>query len=114
MRAPPGRRLPKCSTRSIEEARALARVHPPDLVISDYRLRELRTGGEAIAELRAEFGARLPAVLITGDTAPERLREARSLGIPLLHKPVSRAQLHRRLVSVLARSALPSSEASDL
>jgi two-component system, sensor histidine kinase len=99
---------------SIEEALASARVHPPDLVISDYRLRELRTGGEAIAELRAELGARLPAVLITGDTAPERLREARSLGIPLLHKPVSPAQLHRRLVSVLATSTFPLSEASDL
>lgn len=34
---------------SIEEAQALARAHRPGLVISDYRLRELRTGAEAIA-----------------------------------------------------------------
>ena len=79
----------------------LARAHPPGLVLSDYRLRELRTGAEAIAALRAEFGARLPAVLITGDTAPERSREAHAVGVPLLHKPVSPAQLYRRLVSVL-------------
>jgi signal transduction histidine kinase len=89
---------------SIEEALALARAHPPGLVVSDYRLRELRTGAEAIAALRAEFGSRLPALLITGDTAPERLREARAVGVPLLHKPVSPAQLYRRLVGVLEDS----------
>jgi CheY-like chemotaxis protein len=89
---------------SIEEALALARAHPPGLVVSDYRLRELRTGAEAITALRAEFGSRLPALLITGDTAPERLREARAVGVPLLHKPVSPAQLYRRLVGVLEDS----------
>jgi CheY-like chemotaxis protein len=86
---------------SIEEALALARAHPPGLVISDYRLRELRTGAEAIAALRAEFGVRLPALLITGDTAPQRLREARASGVPLLHKPVSPNELYRGLTCVL-------------
>ncbi|VTU39195.1 ATP-binding response regulator [Variovorax sp. PBL-E5] len=86
---------------SIEEAQTLARAHPPGLVISDYRLRELRTGAEAIALLREEFGAELPALLITGDTAPQRLREARASGVPLLHKPVSPNQLHHGLLCVL-------------
>ena len=86
---------------SIEDAQALARAHPPGLVISDYRLRELRTGAEAIAALRAEFGERLPALLITGDTAPQRLREARASGVPLLHKPVSPNELYRGLTCVL-------------
>lgn len=31
----------------------------------------------------------LPALLISGDTAPERLREARAEGLILLHKPVA-------------------------
>lgn len=94
---------------SIEEALVLARAQRPDLVISDYRLREQRTGAQAIAALRAEFGAQLPALLITGDTAPERLREARASGVPLLHKPVSPALLRRRLVEVLSdsKSAAP-------
>jgi signal transduction histidine kinase len=86
---------------SIEEAQALARAHPPGLVISDYRLRELRTGAEAISALRAEFGERLPALLITGDTAPQRLREARASGVPLLHKPVSPNELYHGLTCVL-------------
>ncbi|MDM0039678.1 hybrid sensor histidine kinase/response regulator [Variovorax sp. J22G21] len=93
---------------SIEEALALARVHPPGLVISDYRLRERRTGAEAIGALRAEFGAALPALLITGDTAPERLREARASGVLLLHKPVSPRQLHHGLMAVLNGGAIDS------
>ncbi|WP_431274948.1 ATP-binding response regulator [Variovorax ureilyticus] len=94
---------------SIEEALALARLRPPGLVISDYRLRELRTGAEAIAALRAEFGQALPALLITGDTAPQRLREARASGVPLLHKPVSPNQLYHGLVCVLNNVELDSS-----
>ncbi len=87
---------------SIEEAQAIARAHRPGLVISDYRLREQRTGAEAIAALRAEFGNDLPALLITGDTAPQRLREARASGVPLLHKPVLPDALYRAVGAVLA------------
>jgi signal transduction histidine kinase/ActR/RegA family two-component response regulator len=86
---------------SIEEALALARAHAPDLVICDYRLREQRTGIEAIAALRTLLGKDLPALLITGDTGAERLREALDSGVPLLHKPVSTSQLYRGLVSAL-------------
>jgi CheY-like chemotaxis protein len=60
----------------------------PDLIISDYRLVAGRTGFEAIARLRDAFGAAIPAFLISGDTAPERLREAAASGFHLLHKPV--------------------------
>ena len=85
---------------SIEEALALVQLNVPDVVISDYRLREQRTGVEAIAALRAVLGDSLPALLITGDTAPERLREAQASGIPLLHKPISPSKLYRKLVEL--------------
>ncbi|MDD5056357.1 MAG: ATP-binding protein [Sideroxydans sp.] len=86
---------------SIEEALDVARTLKPDAVVSDYRLREHRTGLEAIAALRQLLGASLPALLITGDTAPDRLREAQAGGIPLLHKPVSPDHLYSELVKVL-------------
>jgi signal transduction histidine kinase len=85
---------------SIEEAVALVRLHRPDIVICDYRLREQRTGVEAIAALRKLLGETLPALLITGDTAPERLREAQASGLPLMHKPVSPGKLYRKLVEM--------------
>jgi signal transduction histidine kinase/CheY-like chemotaxis protein len=60
----------------------------PDLIVSDYRLADGRTGIEVIERLRSAFSAAIPAFLISGDTDPERLREARAKGYHLLHKPV--------------------------
>jgi signal transduction histidine kinase/CheY-like chemotaxis protein len=89
---------------SIEEALLLARKNPPDVIVSDYRLRGQHTGVEAIAAVRALLGYDLPALLITGDTAPERLREAQASGIPLLHKPVTPGMLYRRLLELQQES----------
>ena len=41
-----------------------------------------------IERLRSTFDAAIPAFLISGDTAPERLQEASASGYDLLHKPV--------------------------
>lgn len=89
---------------SIETALAKARIKAPDLLICDYRLKELRTGGEAIVALRNLLGNSMPAILITGDTAPERLREARASGVLLLHKPVSPSQLYQVILSVMGKT----------
>ncbi len=70
-----------------------ANERKPDLVISDYRLRENETGVEAIRSIQEFVGDEIPGILITGDTAPERLQEARSSGYHLLHKPVKPGQL---------------------
>ena len=47
-----------------------------------------QSGIVAIERLREKLGSDIPAFLISGDTAPERLREARASGYYLLHKPV--------------------------
>jgi len=94
---------------SIEEALDHARRRQPDMAIIDYRLREQRTGAGAAVTLRAEFGSDLPVLLITGDTAPERLREAVASGVPLLHKPVLPGELHRAISYLLSGRALDSS-----
>jgi CheY-like chemotaxis protein len=72
------------------------------LIISDYRLEDGRTGFEVIEYLRAAIGAQIPAFLISGDTAPERLREASASGHYLLHKPVLPMTL-RSVVSQLLK-----------
>jgi GAF domain-containing protein/ActR/RegA family two-component response regulator len=73
----------------------------PDLIISDSRLADGESGVEAIERLRAAVGAPIPAFVITGDTAPERLREARAGGFLLLHKPVSPMALRTTLNRLL-------------
>jgi signal transduction histidine kinase/CheY-like chemotaxis protein len=72
-----------------------------DLIISDSRLAGGDTGIEAIERLRAAAGAPIPAFVITGDTAPERLREASACGFPLLQKPVSPMALRTTLNRLL-------------
>jgi CheY-like chemotaxis protein len=51
--------------------------------------------------VRTALGARIPAFIITGDTAPERLREASAGGFHLLHKPVSPMALRTTLNRLL-------------
>jgi CheY-like chemotaxis protein len=75
----------------------------PDLIISDYRLADGHSGIKAIDDLRASFAAPIPAFLISGDTAPERLREAQESGHHLLHKPVGPMKL-RAMVSQLLKT----------
>jgi len=88
---------------SIEQALAAAQTFPPDVVISDYRLREQQTGAQAISALRELLqNPALPALLITGDTAPERIREAQASGIPLLHKPVAPNVLYSHLIELVS------------
>ncbi|MDN5753447.1 MAG: ATP-binding protein, partial [Nitrosospira sp.] len=69
---------------STEQAVKLASREPPEIVLADLRLRGSDNGIQSIQSIRAlQPGAR--AVLISGDTAPERLREAHDAGIELLH-----------------------------
>ena len=76
----------------------------PDLLICDYRLRDRENGIAVIERLRAEYNADLPAMLITGDTAPDRLAEAQASGLLLLHKPVSNSRLRAAIVRLIAAS----------
>jgi len=79
---------------------------PPDLIISDYRLANGESGIDAIEGLRSALGATIPAFLISGDTAPERLREAAASGYHLLqlHKPVPLMRL-RAMVNRLVKTS---------
>ncbi|TXC67449.1 response regulator [Piscinibacter aquaticus] len=60
----------------------------PDLCIVDYRLESGRNGVEAIAALRQRFGARLPAIVVTGSTMSTLDKEAQEKDFHLLLKPV--------------------------
>ncbi|TVR97146.1 MAG: PAS domain S-box protein [Rhodospirillales bacterium] len=79
----------------------------PDLIIADYHLRDGATGVDAIEQVRAATGWRMPALLITADHSTHLHREAAARGYPLLNKPVKPAQL-RALVTHLLGQAGPS------
>jgi CheY-like chemotaxis protein len=70
------------------EALASASQSRPDVVLADMRLRGGDSGIAAVRAIREAVG-HVPALLVSGDTAPDRLQEASRAGIRLLHKPVS-------------------------
>jgi len=72
----------------------------PCLIISDYRLRGEEHGIAAIEQLQSEYNDDIPAMLITGDTAPDRLKEAQASGYLLLHKPVGNLRLRAAIAGL--------------
>lgn len=76
----------------------------PGLIICDYRLRAHENGIRVIERLRSEYNDdEIPGMLITGDTAPDRLKEAQESGLLLLHKPVSNSRLRAAITHLMAR-----------
>ncbi|MFO1427973.1 MAG: ATP-binding protein [Steroidobacteraceae bacterium] len=60
------------------------------------------TGADVVRQLRAELGARVPAVLLTGDQSPARDRHAAGVVDSVLEKPVDAAELLRRIAQLVA------------
>lgn len=92
------------AARSGEDAMDQLADHPlpPDAIVADYRLTEGRTGVEVVRQVEQRYGGSIPAILITGDTAADRLREAIGSGLPVLHKPVNGRKLQSLLEELLS------------
>ncbi len=73
----------------------------PNAIIADYRLQNEQTGTAAIHEIRRRFGAAIPALIITGDTAAQRLDEIAKEDIAFLHKPTPPGKLRAFLRSAV-------------
>jgi two-component system, sensor histidine kinase len=64
-------------------------------------LRDNEIGSAVIERLRNEYNDSVPGMLITGDTAPDRIKEARASGYLLLHKPVTNEVLHAAIARLM-------------
>jgi CheY-like chemotaxis protein/anti-sigma regulatory factor (Ser/Thr protein kinase) len=80
---------------------ALSRLGmPPDAIIADFRLPGAENGLQLIARVRERHPS-ASAILVTGDVAPDTLREAQAAGHSLLHKPLRPARLRSLLGAAL-------------
>jgi signal transduction histidine kinase/ActR/RegA family two-component response regulator len=73
----------------------------PDIVLVDFRLRDGDNGLATVRAVRERLPG-LPAIMISGDTAPSRIREANDAGVELLHKPVMVDELKRAISDACA------------
>lgn len=85
---------------STESAVSQAKNHAPDILFADFRLRGEDDGLTTIRRIR-DLYPDTPALLISGDTDPQRLREAHDNGIRLLHKPVRSVEMQAAIAEVL-------------
>ncbi|MDM0114826.1 hybrid sensor histidine kinase/response regulator [Variovorax sp. J22R133] len=83
-----------------QAARLLQCGFVPDVLLVDYRLRE-ETGLDVLARLRLHQPG-LVAVIVTGETAPDRFAELSGVAARVLHKPVVGGLLAQVLQEVVA------------
>ncbi|MGE5320375.1 MAG: ATP-binding protein [Hyphomicrobiaceae bacterium] len=76
----------------------------PDVIVSDYRLPDDTDGIEVISRLRQKLGRAIPAILVTGDTAPDTILRISQAGFPLLHKPLRPAKLRALLTHLIQQA----------
>ncbi|WP_207456493.1 ATP-binding protein [Azospirillum sp. SYSU D00513] len=81
-------------------ARLRAAERPPDVVVSDFRLPGDLNGVQIVTRAGELLGRPVPGIILTGDTAPERIREAVATGCRLLHKPFTPDLLREALAAV--------------
>jgi DNA-binding response OmpR family regulator len=75
----------------------------PAILIVDYHLDDDITGIEVIRELRALWGTRVPAIIVTADHSESVRDEIRESGEAILHKPIKPAALRALLSRMLTR-----------
>ena len=81
-------------------------VRYPDLIVADLRLEGGASGVDAVLRLRNEFGAAIPALVISGDTGSAAECRVREAGLALLPKPVVAATLKSAALALVAFETL--------
>jgi len=95
------------TARDSDEALRLAGTERPQVLLVDYRLSKGdRDGLDLLEELSGGRDEPLAAALITADHGSDVAERARSLGIPLMRKPVKPAALRAMLSALAVRSAI--------
>jgi CheY-like chemotaxis protein/anti-sigma regulatory factor (Ser/Thr protein kinase) len=79
----------ECGDEAVERARARC----PDVVLCDLSLADAESGVDVVARLRGECGSAVACAFVTGESAPERVAEARAAGHPIAFKPTTPARL---------------------
>ena len=72
-----------------------------DAIIADHRLGAGLSGTETAVVIGKRAGRPIPTLIVTGDTAPERISEVHASGFEMMHKPVTPDELGRRMARLL-------------
>ena len=71
--------------------------------MAELRLRGGHTGLQALADVRRQMDREVPAILMTGDSGPERIKELAGADVSVLVKPFGPEHLRNAMEAMLAR-----------
>jgi PAS domain S-box-containing protein len=72
-----------------------------DAIVADHRLGPGLSGTQTVKEICARAGGTIPTLIVTGDTAPERISQVYASGFDIMHKPVGAEDLRHTLARLL-------------
>lgn len=98
-----GCRVIAASGWEVLEAKLSMTMSPIELIVTDYHLDTGTSGYELIVRLRQKYGARTPAILLTGDVEIRPGTDAAAAGIVIAYKPLSYDKLARLIEEVSSR-----------
>jgi CheY-like chemotaxis protein len=95
------------SATSAEEAVEILKQagRTPDVVVSDYRLRDGQVGTECVRRVRAFLGSAVPGVILTGETGLAAVSDITAHGLGIAHKPITAPQMHAVIERQIAAAA---------
>ncbi|WP_377806521.1 ATP-binding protein [Azospirillum sp. A29] len=76
---------------------------PPDVIVTDYRLRGGQVGTDVILHLRDSIGIDIPALVLTGEADFDLGGKIAGHGLAVIHKPATPQQLQRVLETLTGR-----------
>jgi len=77
----------------------------PDIIIVDYRLPGDLNGTQIVDDMRRTYGAKIPAILFTGDISKKTIGDAEASDLHLLYKPVRMEILRQTVENILGISS---------
>ncbi|MEO5375010.1 MAG: ATP-binding protein [Alphaproteobacteria bacterium] len=85
-----------------------------DAIIADHRLGRGLTGTATAKEIARCAGRPIPTLVVTGDTAKERIADVYASGFAMMHKPVAAEALRSKVAQLLRGGGMNSLQASKL
>lgn len=89
-----------------QEAIAMLENFTPDIIVTDFHLKNSVNGDKIIQLVHEEVGYEVPSIIVTGDTSAENLTLADSPSNALMHKPLKPRTLKENIIRLLNEQTL--------
>lgn len=87
--------------KTIDQVRHVLEEFNPDILLTDFRLRNKETGSMVIYEVQQATGFETPSIIITGTAFAETLNHLKKQNIEVVYKPLQAEELRKKMIEAL-------------